>query len=192
MSFISENWILRLCLIFTAISGFSISGVAQTGPGGVGNNQGTSRLQLWLRGDNTTLNGGNVSIWSDLSGHNHHLEQTMEGDQPTFHASYGGLNNMPSLEFDGAEDHLHDLDGEDYINGINGFTVFLIIEADADAIGTDVGIFDSEEPDDRDDQFTFRFDEDGGGGDVNLYKGSTGAGGTEAFETSSVRDLHVH
>ena len=80
-------------LFFTLISLFFISVIfAQTGPGGVGTNDGTSSLKIWLRADdldadsditNNPADGTSVSTWSDYSGNANNFTQT-GANRPTY------------------------------------------------------------------------------------------------------------
>ncbi|WP_440881953.1 hypothetical protein [Tenacibaculum sp. C7A-26P2] len=65
---------------------------AQTGPGGVGLRNGTSSLDIWLRGNdinadndltNNPPNGSSVSTWADFSGNSNHFTQS-GNNRPTF------------------------------------------------------------------------------------------------------------
>ena len=95
----------------------------------------------------------------------------------------GGINSAASVDFDGAGDHFLDADGT-YMNGSGGFAMFTVIQSDNAA--TDRGFFETELPDSQDDILGFRYDVDGGGGDVNLMKiGLDTDAGTRAQESSS-------
>jgi len=64
-----------------------------------------SALALWLDAEDTasiTLNGSNVSQWSDKSGNAKHAVQATASLQPAFVSN--GLNGRPSLNFDGVND----------------------------------------------------------------------------------------
>ncbi|QIZ72379.1 DUF4347 domain-containing protein [Oxynema aestuarii] len=75
------------------------------GPGGVGTTDGTSTLELWLKGDaGVTQTANAVSAWGDQSGNGVSLDQPTAASQPTYNAT--GLNNQPTLTFDGTDDYL--------------------------------------------------------------------------------------
>ena len=78
-------------------------------------------LQLWLPNgsDNLTLNGSDVSQWSDKSGNDNHARQTTASFQPA--AADGGA------DFDGSDDRL-DL-STDLVLG--QFHVFMVLELDS-------------------------------------------------------------
>lgn len=95
---------LAVCLVTSVAQ-------AQTGPGGVGTNDGTSNLQLWLRPDGMLDAGGSlasdgeiVATWADTSGYNHDavtddIEENTDGVPLDSAISY--LNNKSGLLFDG-------------------------------------------------------------------------------------------
>ena len=79
---------------------------AQTGPGGVGTNTGTSALKLWLQADqgiNNATNGQSINLWQDQSGANNHVSVNAATNEPTYNTN--GANNMPYLSLDG-DDYL--------------------------------------------------------------------------------------
>lgn len=79
---------------------YQVPAGGSTGPGGVGESNGTSSLKLWLNasvGTNTTTNGAGVTSWNDLSGYGNNLTATTP---PTYLASY--LNGQPAISFNGS------------------------------------------------------------------------------------------
>lgn len=60
-----------------------------------------SNMSAWYKADSIVgLNEGDlVTTWSDSSGSGHDLVQNTAGNKPTYHASGGGPNNLPSVEF---------------------------------------------------------------------------------------------
>jgi len=66
-------------------------------------------LVWWLRGDDVTLNGADVSSWNDKSGNGRHWTQGTAADQPLFVAS--AINGRPGVAFDGAN--------TEFLNGPN-------------------------------------------------------------------------
>ncbi|MFA7272784.1 MAG: T9SS type A sorting domain-containing protein [Crocinitomicaceae bacterium] len=77
--------------------------LGQTGPGGVGNNSGTSNLKIWLRADdinadndftNNPAVNSSVSQWRDYSGTNYHFSNTGV-NRPTYRLAGG----IPSVYF---------------------------------------------------------------------------------------------
>ena len=94
---------LILSIIFLP---FSFCLFAQTGPGGIGANNGTSNLILWLDANSGTfsdagitlcINGGSLQQWNDMSGYNNHSTQTIVARQPTWNTSI--LNGFPAVNF---------------------------------------------------------------------------------------------
>ncbi|MEM7550690.1 MAG: hypothetical protein AAF363_13495 [Bacteroidota bacterium] len=77
--------------------------VSQTGPGGVGNSDGSvgqPRNVLWLTGDSTTLSGTDVAVWRDISGNaNDFIPGVTEDSRP---ADVTGMlaNGFSLVEFD--------------------------------------------------------------------------------------------
>ena len=64
-------------------------------------------LALWLDADDAstiTLNGSNVSQWSDKSGNARHVLQAAASGQPVYNVT--GLNGKPTITFDGTNDIL--------------------------------------------------------------------------------------
>ncbi|MDW3209881.1 MAG: DUF2341 domain-containing protein [Reichenbachiella sp.] len=160
---------------------------AQTGPGGVGN---STNVPVWLRASDLSVGDGNEIItWPDKSGN---------GNDFTSFAGNGGLrpilrtssiNGQPGVLFHGDASRFEDEDGENYINNQTGYTLLTLIQSDELAT-IDVGIFDSEDPDGADDEFTWRYDNAGayGGGD-NVIKFGVEAGGQNQYESAD--DTHT-
>lgn len=90
---------MKQILIFTTVILFSNLVVGQTGPGGVGTNDGTSHLEFWYMADGERYSDGNlVSLINDRSGNGRTL--TASGiERPTFDAVTPNANNFPSLIF---------------------------------------------------------------------------------------------
>jgi hypothetical protein len=101
---------LRIICAYFVFCLVSLSAVAQTGPGGVGNASGSGgqpQNRLWLRADagtSTTTNGQPVSSWNDQSGNGNNATQPTSGSQPLYIASEPLANNRPVLRFDGIDD----------------------------------------------------------------------------------------
>ncbi|MFC2104588.1 type IX secretion system sortase PorU [Bacteroidota bacterium] len=144
---------------------------AQTGPGGIGNNQGAGNLKFWLRGDSATIDTG-VDTLFDLSGYNNHFVQSNTSYQPAITT----INGFDVLDFNGAGDFLLDDDGESYINGQSAFTLLFLIKSDL--TGTDKGFFIADDPGSTDDSLSIRYDITGdNGGQSNIITAGTGANG---------------
>jgi hypothetical protein len=171
-----------------ALTSLSFSAQAQTGPGGIGS---STDLLLWLRADKGALNASGipatgtqrVATWQDQSGNNRHFTQTDNTLRPRI--ALAGVNGQPGIEFAGNGDFLLDDDGENYINGLNNFTLMMVVKSDV--TNTDKGFWICQAPAGNDDIFTFRYDADGvNGGGVNLIKGGIRANApANQIETSN-------
>jgi len=107
--------LLRRYFIILMLSVFVVSAFAETGPGGVGDADGTSDLSLWLRADlgveeadgDSAEYGDEILYWRDQSGFGYDAERITAYDNesvygPTYSATGGG-NSLPSLSFDGIQ-----------------------------------------------------------------------------------------
>lgn len=64
-------------------------------------------LKLWLKADSLVLsNNDPVATWADSSGNGNDVTQGTGGLRPLYKASVAGLNNKPTVEFDGTDDVL--------------------------------------------------------------------------------------
>ncbi len=90
---------LLLMALLSLTSGPTAS--AQTGPGGVGTDDGSSDLQLWIRADELSgfSDGDLINMWPDASGYNHDATQSNTDRQPIYRSS--GRNGRPTAEFGG-------------------------------------------------------------------------------------------
>ena len=84
-------------LLLTLIA-FTTNFYSQTGPGGVGANDGSSSLKMWYRPDFGITAGTNVSAWQNAAGVAAHDLTAAGANQPTFNAS--SLNGYDELSFD--------------------------------------------------------------------------------------------
>ena len=93
-----KNFILFLSIVFT----ISLSN-AQTGPGGIGNADGSNGepvLKLWLIPDSLSLTDGNdVATWTDYSGNSNDLAQGNSSYTPIFRENEASINNHDYIEF---------------------------------------------------------------------------------------------
>lgn len=88
------------------MSQLTITGAGPTnGGGGTFSPSDLANLSLWLRGDDVTLNGSDVSSWNDKSGNGRHYAQATAANQPGYLAT-GGPNNTPCLEFNGVDKYM--------------------------------------------------------------------------------------
>lgn len=125
-------------------------------------------LLLWLKGEEGTFqdlggsipatnNGEPVREWHDQSGNNRIF--STNGTPPTLATNVPELNGRSAIRFAGTGDELVDMTGPTYINGLNEFTIFIVIKSDR--TDTDRGFWHTKVPDGQDDIFTIRYDEEG-------------------------------
>ena len=131
-------------------------------------------LLVWLRADtgiDTTVSG-EVTTWYDQSGNNNHFSGISDaGTEPTYSLTNPVLGGKPAINFAGNGDHFEDADGENYINGLSEFTLFLVYKSDQ--TNTDRGLWHALVPDNDDKTFTIRYDASGantGGSFTNVVK----------------------
>ncbi|NBC86435.1 MAG: T9SS type A sorting domain-containing protein [Bacteroidetes bacterium] len=155
------------------------------GPGGVGD---ASTLALWLSPtDGITEDGSNrVSNWADLSGNGRDVAQSSAGDRPAFNTTT--VNGLAVPEFDGSGQFLSNTDGtDDFLTGEDAFTLFAVTRSNQ--TGYDQAFFDTEAPDNNDDELGVRYDDFGNnsGRDDILKLGITTSGsqGAQQLETST-------
>jgi hypothetical protein len=84
---------------------FQINTIAQTGPGGIGNSDGSNGQPtniLWLRADDLGLSdGASVSAWPDSSGNGNDLGSSVnDPNDPTFYLNQ--INSLPIVRFSSA------------------------------------------------------------------------------------------
>jgi hypothetical protein len=126
----------RLCMLAGLLlfaGGVAGTATGQTGPGGVGTDDGTSDLRIWLQVDELSLSDGDgVDPWADGSGYGNDATQPQSSSrEPTFKA--GGLSSgKPAVSFDGSDDYL-EFPGRDYLEELNGqgLTVFVVNEIES-------------------------------------------------------------
>lgn len=83
---------------------------------------GNSHLQLWLKhATGITLNGSDVSAWSDQSGNNNHAVQTTDTRQPVYNAS------SDNVEFNISSDNDERLDLTSNID-LSQFTIIACVD----------------------------------------------------------------
>ncbi len=78
---------------------FCSLGYAQTGPGGVGSDDGTSSLEFWYMAQGESFSNGDlVGSVTDQSGNGRTLTAA-GGERPSFTSTTAAANNMPSFLF---------------------------------------------------------------------------------------------
>ena len=99
-----------LPILFFIFFTMSFNCFAQTGPGGVGTNDGSSTLDIWLRdinhfsdaGSTVSTSGSVLQQWNDASGNNNHAIQIVNNRKPQFNTNL--KNSYPTLEFSGDDE----------------------------------------------------------------------------------------
>ena len=90
-------------VFFLAI--LSCIGYAQSGPAGVGVNDGSGSLSVWYDANQgVSLSGTAVTQWDDQSGYGNHATPPASTNQPAYVVS--GTNGYPIITFDGSSDYL--------------------------------------------------------------------------------------
>ncbi|MEA3317221.1 MAG: hypothetical protein U9R54_04630, partial [Bacteroidota bacterium] len=122
---------MKNILLISILIAFNFTLFAQSGPGGVGNSDGTSgqpKNILWLDANYLGLNNDdNVSQWSDRSGNDNHATQGTGTRQPLFKTNV--VNGFPIIYFDndpggGGEEDFLSYDGNILVN--TDLTVFFV------------------------------------------------------------------
>lgn len=88
---------------------WSLALVGQTGPAGVGTNDGSSALKVWLNADRelfadtlrrqASVDGGRVMYWGDLSGSQNHVMARTDSNSPTMATAAPLLNEQRAVRF---------------------------------------------------------------------------------------------
>ena len=127
---------------------------AQTGPGGVGSNDGTSALKLWLDAgkstymdtlqNNFSIDGSKVMLWSDLSGSNNHVSAVKDSSSPTLITSNPLMNNQSALRFyKNGTSHKRTFLASDTFSNTNDITIYCVFHALSKGGGNNVTPFKS-------------------------------------------------
>ncbi|PSQ76299.1 MAG: hypothetical protein BRD35_06665 [Bacteroidetes bacterium QH_7_62_13] len=113
------------------------STAAQTGPGGVGNKDGSTasgvsqpQNALWLRADEgvTTNGSGGVTDWADQSGNGN--DGAPELSSPQLDPSFGGFGGASALQFRSAERDVIEVTENTDLDNTNDITVFSAVYFD--------------------------------------------------------------
>lgn len=120
---------MRNYVIFVILLAITKLGFNQTGPGGVGSEDGSSNLEFWIsanRATSTTTDGVSLSFWNDQSGNGISVSQATGTAQPTYESDASNtINNHPVIHFDG-DDELQS-PGSTF-NITNDFSMFIVKE----------------------------------------------------------------
>ena len=114
-----KQGILKFFYSLLIVLAIYVSAMAQSGPGGFGDNTGTSNLVLWLKaaagvlnsGATAATNGQGVATWQDQSGYGYNA--VTAATSPVFTAANASFGGLPTITFAG------------------GGTEFLFVEDDA-------------------------------------------------------------
>lgn len=153
---------MRKMLTYLSLFISSIA-LGQTGPGGVGSNDGSSSLELWIMADSCVRTGGYVTSVSDLSGNN--INFTVNGGPQL---QFNFRNEQTYFYFDGVDDYFStNLDISP--TAFDTIMVFCVYYSDGqDDVGALWGNSDGDF-----DRFLIRADDYGPGCDRGLSTGST-------------------
>ena len=126
---------MKKIILFTFILGLGLASAkfnyAQTGPAGVGNQDGTSsqpRNIIWVDAQQIDVsNGEDVSSWADLSGNGHDMTA---GRSPSYTTNIAGINNKNVVRFENSDNeyltfYSNFYDGTDGVVG-NNYTFFWV------------------------------------------------------------------
>ncbi|TYA84283.1 T9SS type A sorting domain-containing protein [Seonamhaeicola marinus] len=118
-----NSHILRLAFsLFLSINAFS-----QTGPGGVGTNDSSSSLKLWLDASKgVTLSGSDVTTWADLSGSSNNATPPSTAARPNLNTA--DINGYNSIHFDGINDEFRVTDNSSL--DLTSWDIFIVTKAD--------------------------------------------------------------
>ncbi len=168
-------------LLFYLLVSFNY-GQAQTGPGGVGSNDGSSNLSLWLDANKITgisSNSNFSGFWWDQSGNNNHA--VIEDNAPMYSSNNGG-NNMPALTFDASNDESLRVNGNSEILPTSEISVFVVgnYENSSDSWG---GMLFAADDDDWNDGWGIA--EQNNTGDFNMWVDHYQNGGCEQDVSSN-------
>lgn len=112
--------------IYFLISLFSADLLAQTGPGGIGNANGSNgepKLEMWYDASDIALaNNALIDSWMDRSGNGNNISQTGAA-RPTYKSSADANYSFSSVRFDGVDDFLP-IDGSLLVN--TNYTVIVV------------------------------------------------------------------
>jgi hypothetical protein len=119
---------------------FCVSAIAQTGPGGVGNKDGTGSQPtnvLWLKANSgITVSGSLVDSWEDQSGNFNHATST-GANRPTRTASNTNLNNQATISFPNTtNDYKLEIPDNDNLDNSSALTILYVLRPSATTLAT--------------------------------------------------------
>lgn len=141
---------MRSYILTVVLSCFCVFALAQTGPAGVGMNDGGSSLKLWLDAGNGTFSdtlqknnakpGDKVLFWKDLSGSNNDVMAGSDTTNPQLTTSNPLLNNQSGIRFfrnDGKGNKRNFLVSKSF-SKTNDITIYCIFHALTKAGGNNI------------------------------------------------------
>ncbi|QKG78782.1 hypothetical protein [Tenuifilum thalassicum] len=118
---------LHSSLLTSMLLIFAINSYSQTGPGGVGNRDGSNgqpKNVIWFDASALGLNDNDpVATWTDMSGNGNDGVQLTASAQPIYRT--GQINGMPAVIFDGTDDYIP-FDGSTIVN--SDYTVIVVTQ----------------------------------------------------------------
>lgn len=109
--------------------------VGMSGGGGAAFNPADhGTVAWWLRGDDVTLNGADVSSWNDKSGNGRHFTQGTPSQQPLFVAS--AIGGQPGVQFDQASSEFLACVADLNAAGFTGLETFIVLQKNEDPPST--------------------------------------------------------
>ncbi|MGB4973315.1 MAG: T9SS type A sorting domain-containing protein [Cyclobacteriaceae bacterium] len=157
----------------------SVTGYSQTGPGGIGSNDGTSTLELWVDANNGISGAAPITGWSDLSGNG--IINTILGNP---NINIGALNGYNAITFDGSGDYIStslDISGGSF-SQLEVFAVYSLTGTSGAVWGEDNGGYDR-----------FLVDANGAGGCNFAVSNGTGCTNSATlFPTSTPTITSIH
>ncbi|MCB9446949.1 MAG: PKD domain-containing protein [Flavobacteriales bacterium] len=111
---------IKICLLtalFCVLQGHICKGQAPPEPSSLSN------LQLWLRSDSVARSNDTVSTIFDRSGNGRNASQATDASKPLYIPAEPGVNNHPSIKFDGSNDFMT---GTGALGGITKYTFFMV------------------------------------------------------------------
>jgi gliding motility-associated-like protein len=101
------NWLKKIAFALSIF--FPLCSISQTGPAGVGTNDGSSALKMWLDANkgayadtlqtSPAKTGNKVKSWKDLSGNNNHVFAQADSNSPMLDMPNQLLNGQNAIRF---------------------------------------------------------------------------------------------
>lgn len=144
---------------------------SQTGPGGVGETDGSTNLSLWLDANTITgvADGANMGSWLDQSGNGYNA---LVGTAPNYSATGGG-NGMPAVTFDASNSEYLYIPTNAEVMPTNEISVFVVanMENGSDDWASVVSAYDDDAANDG-----WSFERNNGSNNVEYYVDGWGNG----------------